>query len=121
MRILVIGNFFQNHNKDKALSSEELCIREYEIFCQEVRSAFNLEDWAQELSTLSLSTLIISASFLPEMPEMDSLVLLCSGLLGITLTMLIYFLYWFMQTKVKTEAEKIGAKLKGQENDACAK
>ncbi len=116
MRILVIGNFFQNHKKDKkdkkdkTLSSEELCIREYENFCQDVRSAFDLEDWAQEWSTVFLSILIGMAAILLEMPEMDSLVLLLSGCLGIILTILIWFLYGRKQKEVQEKAKNLGKK-----------
>lgn len=107
MRILVIGNFFQNHKKYQSLSSEELCIREYETFCDDVREVFDLEDWAQELSTIFLSILIILSALFLKSTSKDWLLLAFSGICGILFTILIKVFYWQKRKKLKEEAEQL--------------
>ncbi len=90
IRILVIGKFFKEYPTapfDKELS----CFSSYEEFCdrQKVRSVFALEDWAQELSTIVISILLIMAARLPKISQQDSQVIIFSGVFGIVVTLLI--------------------------------
>ncbi len=86
MRILVISKFFVHKYNN---TDETSCFKSYEIFCNDNRSVFNLEDWAQQWSTQFLSVLVIVAALILKLPRTDLLVLVFSGTCGIIFTLLI--------------------------------
>lgn len=99
MRILVISLFIQNYRPaNGAMDVEAYCM--YEKFCDSIRGAFKLEDWAMEHSTRfisglislsSLAILLIHKNALNRwtVPGISSLFIFVSGLIGIALSMLI--------------------------------
>lgn len=111
IRILVVGNFFLKEHKiepnknsdDNNKNSDDNKIlelyKEYEEFCDELRDgdqlkSFALEDWAQEISTIIYSFLIIIVAFFSDTSHLKNnlitslLILLC----GVTIVTLIW---WF--------------------------
>jgi hypothetical protein len=111
MRILVISKFFQIHI-DTNNTDETPCFNSYESFCEQVRSVFTLEDWAQQWSTQFLSVLIRVAARILKLPKTDSLVLVFSGMCGIILTILIDIAYENKKISLSREAALYKAKQK---------
>lgn len=110
MRILVISTFFQCQEYENK-TDETSCFYSYESFCEEFRSVFNLEDWAQQWSTQFLSVSVIVAALILKLPRTDLLVLVFSGMCGILFTLLIDRAYGNkcnrLQLKLKLEAKKL--------------
>lgn len=88
MRILVISKFFQLHNSENP-EKEMNDFQAYERFCENVRSVFNLEDWAQHWSTILLSLLVGCAAILPNIKYEDKIALIIFAALGIIITIAI--------------------------------
>jgi hypothetical protein len=87
IRILVISEFFQNYQRrdsDKEMTS----FHHYEMFCNEVRPVFYLEDWTQQWATFGCSfvTLLFSLKLLWTGKQMEAVAFALSGILGIALT-----------------------------------
>lgn len=104
MRILVISEFFQ-HSEYRKNTDEGSCFYLYEGFCEQVRSVFNLEDWAQQLSTQFLSVLVIVAALILQLQITDLLVLVFSGMCGIIFTLVIDKAYKNKRKSLKKEAK----------------
>lgn len=92
MRILVISKFFQIHSSEKP-EKEMIDFQAYEHFCENVRSVFNLEDWAQHWSTIMLSILVGCAALLPNIKYEDKFALIIFAMLGIIMTIAISINY----------------------------
>ncbi len=106
MRSLVISEFFQFH-KYKNNTDEASCFYSYESFCGQVRSVFDLEDWAQQWSTQFLSVLVIVAALILKLPITDTLALVFSGMCGIIFTFLINREYKNKRRILREEAKKL--------------
>ncbi|MEH2272709.1 MAG: hypothetical protein V7K68_30520 [Nostoc sp.] len=106
MRILVISEFFQN-SEYRNNADEDSCFYLYERFCDQVRSVFNLEDWAQQWSTQFLSVLVIVAALILKLQKTDLLVLVFSGMCGIIFTLVIDKAYENKRKSLKKEARKL--------------
>lgn len=99
IRMIVISQFIQNYRPgDGVIDAEGYCM--YEKFCDRIRGAFKLEDWAMEYSTRVISALI-ALSFIPicqlhnvrliplSSAGVYATLILLSGLSGIILSMII--------------------------------
>ncbi|RCJ17542.1 hypothetical protein A6S26_30845 [Nostoc sp. ATCC 43529] len=106
MRILVISEFFQ-YSEYKNNTDEYSCLYLYERFCEQVRSVFNLEDWAQQWSTQFLSVLVIVAALILKLQKTDLFVLVFSGICGIIFTLIIDKAYENKRKNLKKEAIKL--------------
>lgn len=62
IRILVISKFFQKYKVDTS-DQAMLSFQEYEKFCEQVRSVFYFEDWAQTWSTYFFCSVVIFFAF----------------------------------------------------------
>ncbi len=99
IRMIVISLFMQNYRpSDGGNDTEGYCM--YEKFCDTIRGAFKLEDWAMEHSTRVISGLIMLSTILIIQAHNVSLtswsstgvyavVILLSGLAAIVLSMII--------------------------------
>lgn len=92
LRILAIGEFLYRASVDRD-DMEAMLTKEYERFCNEVRSIFELETWALKGSSIFLSILVMLLGLLVTDLETLRSVFVVSGLLGIVAAWTIDELY----------------------------
>jgi hypothetical protein len=93
IRILVISKFFQDFESNSSDNSvsELFTFKDYERYCEHVRSVFSFEDWAQTGSTYFLCLLVICSALLYIDNVRDFCIIVSSGIVGIILTGIIDF------------------------------
>lgn len=108
IRILAISEFFQSQEyKLDTNTNDFLYFHLYEKFCNDVRTEFNFEDWAQQGATIFLSALIITAAFILSLSGMHLLALVLSGVCGIVFTWLINKSYRNRCKRLRGKAQKL--------------
>ena len=102
LRILVVGNFFLKHKIKCGYNSNDKILefyREYEDFCDALRDRdkvkpFAMEDWAQEISTITCSFLIIILAFFSDISHLKNN-FITSSLILIWAVTILPLIWWF--------------------------